>query len=487
MAEQAFDTHCHLDFPDFDPDREEVIARARAAGIGMLTVGTSLASSHRAIEIAERHEGIYASVGIHPNDTGRASEQDLEALRDLAERHDVVIAVGETGLDFSRDDAPPSTQEHFFRLHLELATSLGLPVLLHARKSAPQVLHTIESFIAAGGKAIWHCFTANKKVLRQYLEHALELGLYFGISGMVTFEDQGPLREIIPRIPDRYLLLDTDAPFLRPRDIREKPFDRVPSSQESEYKGSSARRNEPTACLRIAEELASLRQVSVRDILRITLRNARTCLNLSIPERTSESAIVYAIRNSLYISLTHQCTNDCVFCARHQGYLVKGHDIRLDHEPSAEEVLAALQRYGDLRVYDEVVFCGFGEPTMRLDVLKFVAEALHAQGIPVRLNTNGLANLFYERDILPELVGRVDTISISLNSADPAQYASLCRSRFGDRAHPALCEFIRRSVQLGFRTICTVVALPEVDVEAARHLAETLGASFRVRSHVDVG
>lgn len=462
-----FDTHCHLDRPEFDADRDEVVARARAAGVSLLTLGTDAVSSRRCLELAERYEGVYAAVGIHPNDTGRVPESELAEIRALAAAKGKVLAIGEIGLDYYRDRAPVEVQRRFFLAQLELARELGLPAAIHARAAEEEVLELIAPYARSGVRAVWHCFSAGKKKLRAALERALELGLYLGLGGMITYEDQKPLREVVPLIPDRHLLLDTDSPFIVPRP-------------------RAADRNEPAACARIAQELAALRGVSPADIARITTRNAREFLGLppEEPEQTFAAAIAYPIRDALYLNLTDACTNSCVFCARNRSYVVKGHDLRLEREPEADEVIAAL---GDTARYSEVVFCGFGEPTMRLETLKAVASELKRRGKPVRLNTNGLANLHHGRDIAPELRGLVDTVSVSLNTADPAQYVALCRPRFGAAAYAGLCDFVKRCLACGIRTVCTVVDVPEVDVEAARERASKLGAEFRVRSHVDAG
>ncbi|MBN2713602.1 MAG: radical SAM protein, partial [Planctomycetes bacterium] len=244
-------------------------------------------------------------------------------------------------------------------------------------------------------------------------------------------------------------------------------------------------RNEPVKVIRVAQELAILRGVSEDDIARVTTRNAYEFLGFNARELEKEAErVAYPIRNSLYINPTNACNNNCGFCARNRGYVVKGHDIRLDHDPSAEEMLAAM---GDFSKYDEIVFCGFGEPTLRLKEILKVAKAVKESGHKVRLNTNGLGNLEYGRDITEDIRGLIDTVSVSLNTADPEQYEKLCNPRFGEKAYAGLCEFVKSCVARGIRTICTVVDMPEIDVEAARARAVELGAEFRVRSFTDAG
>lgn len=460
-----FDTHAHLFRPEFDGDRLAVMARAATAGVDCLTCAVDLDSSAQCIRDAEVGTQIWAAVGIHPNDVADAPDDAIDRLRELA-RHPRVKALGETGLDYHWNYSTPQAQQAMLEKHLELAAELNLPLVLHARRSEDDLLDALEPFARAGGKAVWHCFLSSRKRIRDRLERALDMGLFLGIGGMATFEDQHPLRETIPLIPDRHLLLETDCPFLCPRPIP-----------------AAGRRNEPAYVARVAEEVAALRGVSMEDIARITTRNARTLFGLDANEAEA-GKIAYVIRDSLYLSLTNQCNNNCLFCARNQGYVVKGHDIHLDHDPDADEVLAAM---GDFSRFDEVVFCGFGESTLRLETLKDVARAVKEKGQTVRLNTNGLANLEYGRDIVPELVGLVDVVSVSLNTADPEQYRALCQPRFGPEAYAGMCDFIRSSVAHGLETICTVVEMPDIDIEAARERATSLGATLRVRSFVDAG
>lgn len=457
------DTHCHLSSGHFDADRDAVIEHCRKAGVRMVAVGADLPSSRISLEMAKkRPDLIRAAVGIHPNDVAGLGDSDWAALEELA-KSQFTAALGETGLDYHWKRVDPDEQKAAFRRHLNLAESLRKPVVVHARDSVTDVLAMLEPFLANGGKAVWHCFVAGKKEIGPALDFAAKHRLFLGIGGLVTFEDQKPLRSIAPQIPDELLLLETDAPYLSPR----------PKKSD---------RNTPDGVIRVAEELAVLRRVSPVDVARLTTRNACRLFGLDLPH--SDPAIAYRIRDSLYLALTVRCNNNCVFCARNDSFVVKGHDLKLAADPSADEVIRAM---GDVRGYKEVVFCGFGEPTLRLDVLKAAAAEARRQGVPVRLNTNGLANLEHGRDITPELVGLVRTVSVSLNTANPGQYERLCRPRFGAAAYPAILDFVRRAVAAGLETVCTVVATPEIDVEAARRIAINLGASFRIREYNQVG
>ncbi len=195
--------------------------------------------------------------------------------------------------------------------------------------------------------------------------------------------------------------------------------------------------------------------------------------------------LVYRIGKSLYVNLTNRCVNDCGFCIRKNGPGVAGSSLWLDSEPPASEYIAAI---GDPGRYEEIVFCGYGEPLMRADTLIEIARAVRARSkTPIRVDTNGQAKLFLRRDILPELVGLVDAFSISLNGQDSETYQRLSRPAYGARAYPAVLEFAREAVRLFGDVTMTVVRVSGVDIEAARKVAEDLGAKFRVREYVDSG
>ena len=189
---------------------------------------------------------------------------------------------------------------------------------------------------------------------------------------------------------------------------------------------------------------------------------------------------VYKYCGNTYINLTNRCNNDCDFCIRHNSDELAGSNLWLKKEPEAEDVIAALKSSG---MSDEVVFCGYGEPTLRLDVLKKVAEFIKSTGRKVRINTNGLANAYYERNIAPELKGLADTVSISLNAPNAEKYDSVCHSIYGIKAFNYLLGFTRDCVNEGIDTVLTVVdVIPGSDIEICRQIAQRCGARLRVRT-----
>ncbi len=201
--------------------------------------------------------------------------------------------------------------------------------------------------------------------------------------------------------------------------------------------------------------------------------------------------ISYEYEGALYINLTNRCDCRCVFCLRHNGHKgsIYADDLWLEHEPTREEALENLLNR-DLAAYPEIVFCGFGEPTYRLeDILWLVDEMKKAvpQLPPIRINTNGHANLISGRDMTPELQGRIDVISISLNGSTKEEYCAVTKPRDGEAAWEAMLEFTRRAVRYVPQVVMTIVdqnKTPE-EIEACRTMAEELGATLRVRSYIE--
>lgn len=215
--------------------------------------------------------------------------------------------------------------------------------------------------------------------------------------------------------------------------------------------------------------------------------------------------IVYTIGNSLYLNITNRCTNECGFCIRNVSpKFNQQHNLWLDHEPTAEELIAAI---GDPTRYDQIVFCGYGEPTIRLDIIKAVVAELKSklatpsiispltrgrclseaktEGVRIRLNTNGQANLFWGRNILPELKGLIDAVTISLNATNSENYQKRCNPALGDKAFPAVLDFIKESKKYISIVEISAVELPDVDLPACKKLAEELGVKLRLRPYYE--
>jgi TatD DNase family protein len=204
------DSHCHLDFPDFADERDAVIARARAAGVGtMLTIGTRLDQFSGVRAIAEAHDDVWCSVGAHPHeaaDHAATTAADLVALAS----HRRIIGIGETGLDHHYDHSPRDAQEQVFRAHIAASRASGLPLIIHAREADEEVARILREENPPPG--VLHCFSSG----RALAEAALDLGFYISISGIVTFRNADELRAIVRDLPLERLLVETDAPYLAP-------------------------------------------------------------------------------------------------------------------------------------------------------------------------------------------------------------------------------------------------------------------------------
>jgi TatD family-associated radical SAM protein len=193
--------------------------------------------------------------------------------------------------------------------------------------------------------------------------------------------------------------------------------------------------------------------------------------------------ITYTIGNSLYLNITNRCTNQCEFCIRYKSKnLNQQYSLWLDKEPTVEEIIAAI---GEVSKYQQIVFCGYGEPTIRLDAIKQIATQLKQKNAKIRLDTNGLANLFWGRNILPELKGLIDFVSVSLNADNPEVYDRICSPVYRRQAFAAVIEFVREAKLNIPQVEITVVDLPIVDIDKCREIAKQLDVSFRVRPYYE--
>lgn len=190
-----------------------------------------------------------------------------------------------------------------------------------------------------------------------------------------------------------------------------------------------------------------------------------------------EQILTYTLGQNLYLNVTNRCTNNCLFCIRHTPGGI-GYNLWLEREPSVGEVVDAIR---DPLAYREVVFCGYGEPLLRLDLVREVAAWLKKRGATVRINTNGQANLVFGQNIVPSLKGLVDAVSISLNAHAEDVYRKICRPSFGEKAYGAVLEFARACAGEIPKVILTAVEWPGVDMEKCREIARGLGVEFRLR------
>jgi TatD DNase family protein len=255
------DTHCHLDFEAFEPDREQVLARALDLGVmRILAPGIDLPSSAAVVELAQRFNSVYAAVGVHPNSGQSWTSTTAGSLRELASQPKVV-AVGEVGLDFYRDATPRPVQSRIFQEQLELAAELGLPVIIHSRDSADQVLDILEEWRQdlidqdlqlAARPGVLHSFSGSS----EQAHRALAAGFFLGFTGPVTFRKADGLRQLLAEVPLDRVLVETDAPFLTPHPHRGK-------------------RNEPAFVRNIADKIAEVQGKPPEIVAQATTANAQ--------------------------------------------------------------------------------------------------------------------------------------------------------------------------------------------------------------------
>jgi TatD DNase family protein len=453
------DTHAHLEMREFNDDREDVIKRAREAGVEhIITIGTTIESCRDAVMLADKYDFIFAAIGIHPHEVKDILHPAYDILRHFAQ-HKKVVAYGEIGLDYHYEHSPRADQKRKFRDMLHEARELKLPIIVHDRDAHEDMLQILSEEWSPGLGGVMHCFSGDMAMARTLIEK----GFLISIAGPVTFPKAEALREVVRQVPIEHLLVETDAPYLSPVPMRGK-------------------RNEPAFVRHTAEAIAKIKGLTMDDVGRITSFNAMQLFGMgTIPER---GQITYPIRNSLYLNITNRCTSACTFCVRYRTDFVKGHNLRLREEPTAEELIKEI---GDPKQHDEIVFCGYGEPLLRIDVVKAVAAEVKRRGGKVRIDTNGHANLIHKRNVLPELAGLVDAVSVSLNAQNAEVYEKLSQPQFGAPAYEAVKEFIREATKYIPDVTATVVSAPGVDVEACRKIVDELGARYRVRELDVVG
>jgi len=446
------DTHTHLFFKNFDEDRDEVIQNALDAGVKyMLVPGTDIETSKQAIELAEKYEFVYAAVGVHPHDTKDWDNALINELRELA-KHEKVVAIGEIGLDYFYDFSPKDKQHQAFDKQIQLALELNLPIIIHNRDSNDDIMDFARKYADTSLKAQYHCFAGTVDNARELVE----MGHYISFTGNITFKKADSVREVLSNVSVENILLETDSPFLTPVPHRGK-------------------RNEPKHIPLIAEVVAETHHLRVEDVARTTSWNAYKLFGIGVKMKLS---FTYQIGESLYVNVTNRCNSDCVFCDRKGDAVINGYSLKMSkaEEPDAEVYISEI---GDPTKYKEIVFCGYGEPTIRWDVVKEIAMYVKSNGGKTRMNSDGHGNFINKRDITHELDGVIDSISISLNSTDKVQYAKLMQ--VDESLHAEMIDFARKAKSYT-HVVMSIVGLSSVDTENAKQfVTDEIGIDFRVR------
>ena len=258
---KLIDSHAHLDLPDFTSDLDDVLKRAADAGIEkMITIGIDLPSSRKAVALADAHNNIYATVGIHPCDSATATDEALAEIARLA-ASSKVVAIGETGLDFYHKPLSETNQLQALRFQLDLAAAINLPVVIHSRQSDAVVVPILIDWAKANPshpKGVIHCFNSGIDVAKQYLE----AGFHIALGGYVTYPSAKKSHDVFRYIPLDRLLLETDCPFLPPQNHR-------------------GQRNEPSYLVQTAEALATIRKIPVEELARAMVGNTKRLFGLT--------------------------------------------------------------------------------------------------------------------------------------------------------------------------------------------------------------
>lgn len=255
------DSHAHLEMKEFDADRKDVIERAASAGVEcIVTVGTNLALSRKALAIARQYDPIYATLGVHPHDVAKADDKTFDEIRAMA-TEPKVVAYGEIGLDFFRNISPRKIQEDMFARQLELACELKLPVIIHDRDAHEQTLRMVRASSVRRG--VFHCFSGDWGMAKE----CIDLGFYISVPGVVTFDKSQVLHDVVRQAPLDSILLETDCPYLAPVPHRGK-------------------RNEPAFMVHTAKKVAQIKGMNWEDVANAASDNTRKLFDLatSIPK-----------------------------------------------------------------------------------------------------------------------------------------------------------------------------------------------------------
>ena len=411
--------------------------------------GISPDSSREAAELSEKYQGIFAASGIHPNE---ADLYSTDLFTDIARTvlYPHVLAVGETGLDFFHKRVSPSLQVELFEKHIHLAGIFGLTLIVHSRDAEERVLTVLGE--NPGVPVIMHCYTGPDKIAQE----AADRGFFIGFAGPLTYRRNDRLRKLAGSLPKEQVLVETDAPYLTPEPVR-------------------GERNEPCYVTHTAGVLADLWNMDMLSASKILLDNSLRAFQLAPVPRTD---LVYMLYNRIYMNITGRCTNHCSFCVRDRtdgigGYYLKHHEEPPDKR--LKDIVGALQP----EWAEEIVFCGYGEPTMRPELLLALAKTAAEKGFSVRLNTNGLCLERLSPEETLALLEPFNDVSVSLNAPDMEEYNAVCIPE-NDSAWDRLQEFIQLSRKT-CRTRLTAVRYPGADIKSIAAYAEKISLPLRIR------
>lgn len=442
---RVIDSHAHLYDKKFGHELPSVLQRARLAGVlKIINVAESLETSVTCLHMAQDESMLFATTGVHPQNVKDWSKNAAKELANLA-KSKRAVAVGEIGLDYHYGDTGSTLQQKVLRDQIAIAREVKKPLVLHCRDAYEDMRRILREEKAGKVRGVLHCFSGSL----EDAEDLVDMGFKLGFGGIITYPNARFIREIAKRIEVKNVLVETDSPYLAPQQKR-------------------GRRNEPANIRYVVKQLADIYEMNFRDIARQTLYNTIELFNLPLRLKPS---ISYPLRKTLYLNIATECTNDCYFCAKNDSSNVRGYNLDIGTPPSIDDILDSIS---DLFLYDEVVFRGLGEATMRLDVVKEIARHLRPEGIKIRLNTNGHCFIIHNRNILPELQDLIDSVCIVLNASNAAEYYKICRPKFGDGVDVwgSILEFIAEARKYIPEVYIGATDADGVNVEGCRRFAE---------------
>lgn len=422
-----------------------MLGSARSGGVDTFVVpGIDEETSRRAVSLCRSERSVFCSVGIHPADS---REGPIDSIARLAFEPGV-RAIGETGLDAVKPGPPMKTQISMFEKHIELAGKLALPLVVHSRGAEREVLEVLPE--PAGFPVVLHCYTGG---VHEALD-AARRGFFVSFAGALTWRRNSSLREVAASLPHSRVLAETDSPFMSPEGMR-------------------GARNEPLNVRSVVKALSGAWGVPMADCSAVLYANAMEAFRLG--PRTTAS-LYYVLGRRVYVNLTGRCDNDCSFCIRNCADGIGGYLLRQEEDQPVERFLDALPllRPAD---FEELVFCGFGEPTMRPGALESLASLARGLGWKTRLNTNGHAAGRLGEDRLRAMLGLFDAVSVSLNAPDEGAYEAICRPA-AEGAWRDMLRFIRLVKGSGATLRLSAVRGSGADIGRVRDLARSLGSEL---------
>lgn len=261
MDSYLIDTHAHLDMLGAGPGAVDgILEEAFNAGVAqVITIGIDLETSKVAATLAEHYRNVFAGVGVHPHDAAKTDEKTWDRLQDIA-GSEKVVAWGEIGLDYARLYSPEDVQKQVFGHQLDIAAAMGIPVIIHDRDAHDDTMQILKPFAQKGLKGVFHCYSGDREMARM----VLDMGFYISITGVVTFKNAAELRDVVAFVPLDRIMVETDSPFLSPVPFRGK-------------------RNAPARVKIVAEKIAEIKSVPIKEVARCTSSNARALFGLPLP------------------------------------------------------------------------------------------------------------------------------------------------------------------------------------------------------------